>query len=243
MRYNTSNPVFNAYFWKYSKRTSNRMTLGGILLKTFYTLFLVSLTAWYVWNLVKHGKSVTYYIYGGLLVAIFFSVLTSYKKRWAPVTVPIYALAKGFFLGGISAFADSQFKGIPIQAVKVSIVAFFVMLLLYKLRIVKVTHQFRSIIYSAIATIMVVYLISFILRLFDIHLGIVYGTSWFSIGFTLIAAAVASFSLLLDFSYIERQLGRAPKYMEWVATWGILVSLIWLYVEVLRLLKKLAIKF
>lgn len=243
MKYNTSNPVFNSYFWEKSYKSSNRMTLGGILLKTFYTLFLVSLTAWYVWSLVKRGESVKYYIYGGLLVALFFSILTSYKKRWAPVTVPIYALAKGFFLGGVSAYADSQFSGMPMQAVKVSIIAFFVMLILYKLGIVKVTQQFRSIIYSAIATIMVIYIISFILRLFGIRLGIIYGTSWFSIGFTLIAATVASFSLLLDFDYIERQLNRAPKYMEWVATWGILVSLIWLYVEVLRLMKKLAIKF
>lgn len=243
MKNNTSNPVFNSYFWKNSYKSSNRMTLGGVFIKTFYTLFLVSLAAWYVWNLAKQGESVKYYIYGGLLIAIFFSILTSYKKRWAPVTVPIYALAKGFFLGGISAYADSQFSGMPMQAVKVSIIAFFVMLFLYKLGIIKVTQQFRSLIYSAIATIMVIYIISFILRLFNIQLGIIYGTSWFSIGFTLIAATVASFSLLLDFDYIERQLNHAPKYMEWVATWGILVSLIWLYVEVLRLMKKLAIKF
>ena len=242
MYYKTSNPVFTNYIWKHSYG-SNKMTINGILLKTLYTLFLVSLTAWYVWNMAKRGESVTYYIYGGMLIALFFSVLTSYKKRWSPVTVPIYALAKGAFLGGISAYADNRFDGLPTQAVKVSIITFFVMLLLYKLNIVKVTHQFRSVIYSAMATIFIVYLISFILRLFDIHLGIVYGSSWFSIGFTLIAASVASFSLLLDFDYIDRKLYKAPKYMEWVATWGILVSLIWLYVEVLRLMKKLAIRF
>lgn len=240
MRYNTSNPIFHSYFWKNSNYYSNKMTLSGVLLKTFFSLILVCLTTWYVWNLVNQGEQVTYYIYGGLLVALFFSVLTSYKKRWAPVTVPIYALAKGFFLGGVSAFAEIKFQGMPMQAVKVSIVAFFVMLFLYKWKIVKVTHQFRSIIYSAIATIMTIYIISYILRLFDIHLSIVYGTSWFSIIFTFIAASVASFSLLLDFNYIERKLNKAPKYMEWVATWGVLVSLIWLYVEVLRLMKKIA---
>jgi len=211
----TSNPVFTSYIWRNSYGT-NKMTINGILLKTLYTLFLLSLTAWYVWSMAKRGESVTYYIYGGMLVAVVFSVLTSYKKRWSPVTVPFYALAKGAFLGGISAFADNRFEGLPTQAVKISIITFFVMLLLYKLNIVKVTHQFRSVIYSAIATIMTVYIISFILRFFDIHLGIVYGTSWFY---------------------------KAPKYMEWVATWGILVSLIWLYVEVLRLMKKLAIRF
>jgi len=238
----TSNPVFTSYIWR-NTRGSKKMSLNGILSKTFYTLFLVGLTTWYVWNLVHQGKNVKWYIYGGLFVALFFSILTSYKKRWAPVTVPIYGLAKGCFLGGISAYAETRFPGLPMIAVKVSIISFFVMLFLYKFRIVKVTHQFRSVIYSAMATIMVIYIISFILRFFDIKLGIIYGTSWISIGFTLIAAAVASFSLLLDFYYIDRQLHRAPKYMEWVATWGILVSLIWMYVEVLRLLKKLAIKF
>jgi len=242
MYYKTSNPVFTNYIWKHSYG-SNKMTINGILLKTVYTLFLVSLTAWYVWNMAKRGESVHYYIYGGMIVAIIFSVMTSYKKRWSPVTVPIYALAKGAFLGGISAFADNRFEGLPTQAVKVSIIAFFVMLILYKLRIVQVNHQFRSVLYSAIATIMTVYLISFILRIFNIHLGIVYGSSWYSIAFTFIAASVASFSLLLDFDYIDRQLYKAPKYMEWVATWGILVSLIWLYVEVLRLMKKLAVRY
>ena len=242
MSYRTSNPVFHSYFWNNSFTSSNKMTLNGILLKSFFTLLLTSLSVWYVWNLVNQGQNVKWYIYGGLLVGIFFSVLTSYKKRWGPVTVPIYALAKGLFLGGISAYAELRFKGMPMQAVKISIITFFVMLFLYKFKIVKVTHQFRSIIFSAIATIMTIYIISFILRLFNIHLNIIYGTSWFAIGFTIVAACVAAFSLLLDFYYIEKKLNKAPKYMEWVATWGILVSLFWLYIEVLRLMKKLAIR-
>ncbi|MEE9348539.1 MAG: Bax inhibitor-1/YccA family protein [Flavobacteriaceae bacterium] len=243
MRYKTSNPVFTSYLWKDAFTSSHKMSLMGILLKTAYTLFLVGLTTWYVWSLVDRGENVKWYIYGGLLVAMFFSILTSYKKRWSPVTVPIYGLAKGCFLGGISAYAEARYPGMPMLAVKVSLITFFVMLFLYKWRIVKVTQQFKSVIYSAMATIFVIYIISFILRWFGIKLGIIYGTSWFSIGFTLIAASVASFSLLLDFYYIDRQLKRAPKYMEWVATWGILVSLIWMYVEILRLLKKLAIRF
>ncbi len=243
MKLTTSNPIFTSYIWKTPYSSSNKMTLNGILFKTFYTLFLVGLSTYYVWNLVDQGKNVQVYIYGGLLIALFFSILTSYKKHWSPITVPIYALAKGCFLGGISAFAELQFERMPMRAVKVSIITFFVMLFLYKLQIIKVTQQFRSIMYSAIATIITMYIISFILRLFGIHLSIIYGTSWYAIGFTLIAASVASFSLLLDFYYIDKQLHKAPKYMEWVATWGILVSLIWMYVEILRLLKKLAIRF
>ncbi len=239
----TSNPVFNSYFWNNLSHSNDKMNLNGVLLKTLYALFLITLSTYYVWNLIKQGENVKYYIYGGIVTSLFFSILTSYKKRWSPVTVPIYALAKGFFLGGISAYADNKFEGLPTIAVKVSVISFFVMLFLYKWKIVKVTHQFRSVIYSAIFTIMIIYLISFILRIFGIRLGIVYGTSWLAIGFTFIAASVASFSLLLDFYYIDKKINKAPKYMEWVATWGILVSLVWLYVEVLRLLKKLAIRY
>lgn len=243
MSYTTSNPVFHSYFWKRSYTPTNKMTLNGIIYKSFFCLILTSLSVWYVWNLVEQGTNVRWYIYGGLLVALFFSVLTSYKKRWSPITVPIYALAKGLFLGGISAYANKRFEGLPMQAVNITIYTFFVMLLLYKWKIVKVTHQFRSIIFTAIATIMTIYIVSFILRLFNIHLKIIYGTSWFAIGFTIVAACVAAFSLLLDFNYIERKLNKAPKYKEWVATWGILVSLFWLYIEVLRLMKKLAIRY
>ena len=242
MSYYTSNPIFDSYFWNNTSTSSNKMTLNGILLKSFFALTLTSLSVWHVFNLVNQGVNVKWYIYGGLLVGVFFSVLTSYKKKWAPITVPIYAIAKGLFLGGISAYAENRFKGMPMMAVKITIITFFVMLFLYKWKIVKVTRQFRSVIFAAIATIMTIYIISFILRLFGIHLNIIYGTSWFAIGFTIVAASVAAFSLLLDFYYIEKKLNRAPKYMEWVATWGVLVSLFWLYIEGLRLMKKLEIR-
>jgi uncharacterized YccA/Bax inhibitor family protein len=219
------------------------MTLNGIILKSFFCLLLTSLSVWYVWNLVEQHTNIKWYITGGFIVAIFFSVLTSYKKSWAPITVPIYALAKGLFLGGISAYANNQFDGLAMKAVNITIYTFFVMLILYKFKIVKVTQQFRSIIYTAIATIMTIYIVSFIFRLFGIKFTLIYGTSWFSIGFTIVAACVAAFSLLLDFNYIERKINKAPKYKEWIATWGILVSLFWLYFEVLRLLKKLAIRY
>ncbi len=240
--YRTSNPAFSSYVWK-SSRSTKKMTLNGILLKSLFSILLVGLTTWYVWDLVNKGVNVKWYTSIGLLAAIFFSVLTSFKRKWAPITTPLYALSKGFFLGGISAYAEIRFPGMPMKAVSITILTFLVMLILYKARIVIVTKQFRSVIISATITIMVIYIINWILSIFGLSLPFVWGTSWFAIGFNVIAAIVASFSLLLDFDFIDRKLYKAPKDYEWVATWGLLVTLIWLYVEVLRLLKKLAIRF
>ena len=219
------------------------MTLNGIFIKSLFSIVLLGLTTWYVWSLVNKGVDVKWYTSIGLLAAIFFSVLTSFKRTWAPITTPLYALSKGFFLGGFSAYAESRFPGMPMKAVSVTIITFFVMLVLYKAKIVMVTKQFRSVLFSAITTIIFIYIINWILSVFGLSLPFVWGTSWFAIGFNIIAAIVASFSLLLDFYFIDRKLYKAPKYYEWVATWGLLVTLIWLYVEVLRLMKKLAIRF
>ncbi len=240
--YRTSNPAFSNYVWK-SARSDSKMTLNGIFFKSLFSIFLVGLTTWYVWNLVEKGVNVKWYTSIGLLAAIFFSLLTSFKRKWAPVTTPLYALSKGFFLGGISAYAEIRFPGMPMKAVSITILTFFVMLILYKAKIVVVTKQFRSVIISAAITIFFIYIINWVLRIFGLSLPFVWGTSWFAILFNIVAAIVASFSLLLDFDFIDRKLYRAPKYYEWVATWGLLVTLIWLYIEVLRLLKKLTIRF
>ena len=241
--YRTSNPAFSNYVWKDYRSRLKKMTLNGIFLKSLFSLILVGLTTWYVWDLVYKGVDVKWYTSGGMLAAIVFSLLTSFKRTWAPITTPLYALSKGLFLGGISAYAEQRFEGMPMRAVSVTILTFFVMLILYKAKIVKVTRQFRSILITAIITIMTIYIIHWILSFFGITIPFIWGTSWFAIGFNVVAALVASFSLMLDFDFIDRKLYRAPKYYEWVATWGLLVTLIWLYVEVLRLMKKLAIRF
>ncbi len=241
--YKTSNPAFSNYVWDKSGRSKDKMSLWGIFFKSLISLGLLSITLWYVWDLVYQGVNVKWYTSGGLLAAIVFSILTSYRKKWAPYTVPLYALSKGFFLGGFSAIINKQFEGFAMQAVGVTVVTFFVMLLLYQWRIIVVTKKFRSIVISVTFTIMMIYLISWILSFFGIYNSLLWGTSWFAIIFNIVAAIFASLTLMLDFDFIDRKVGNAPKYMEWVATWGLLVSLIWLYVEVLRLMKKLAIRF
>jgi len=241
--YQSSNPAFTGYVWNPQRSSKARMGLSGIIVKSLFCLALTGCTTWYVWQLVEQGVNVRWYTMGGMLAAIFFSLLTSFKRTWAAYTTPIYALAKGLFLGGISAYAEQRFPGMPMKAVSITILTFLVMLILYKARIILVTKRFRSVVISAAITIIFIYIINWILIFFGLQLPFVWGTSWIAIGFNIIAAIVASFSLLLDFDFIDRKLGKSPKYYEWVATWGILVTLIWLYIEVLRLMKKLAIRF
>lgn len=240
----TSNPAFNRYFWKKPHYFSKvKMSIGGILLKSLLMLSLVALTASYTWYLFFSGVETKWHTAIGMFVAIICSLFISFKHSAAKYLLPIYSLAKGFFLGGISAIAHQRFPNLPFQAIGVTIVTFFVMFLLYKWKLIRVTKEFRTIIITATASIFIFYFIGWILWFLNIDVLYLWGTSWFAIGFNVIAAIVASFSLLLDFYYIDKQVGRYPKESEWLATWGLLITLIWLYVEVLRLLKKLAIRF
>lgn len=240
----TSNPAFNRYFWKKSKSyATTKMSIGGIVLKSISMLCLVTATAAYTWHLFFSGVNTKWYTAIGMFVAIVCSLFISFKHSSAKYLLPIYSLAKGFFLGGISALAHQRFPNLPFQAIGVTLVTFFVMFLLYKWKLIRVTRQFRSMIITATASIFMFYFIGWILWFLKIDVPYLWGTSWFAIGFNVVAALVASFSLLLDFYYIDKQVGRYPKEREWLATWGLLITLIWLYVEVLRLLKKLAIRF
>jgi uncharacterized YccA/Bax inhibitor family protein len=239
----TSNPAFTSYFWKRKTSSSKKMTVNGIIAKSLSGLLIVTATTAYIWKLFYNGTDVQWFLYGGMIAAVIFSVIISYKPYTARWVVLLYAVAKGCFLGAISVYAHKKFPELPFRAVAITFVTFFVMLGLYKLRIIKVTQQFKSVIITASATIFSIYFISWIFYFFKIDFPLVWGTSWFAILFNVIAAIVASLALLLDFDYIERQLGSAPKWKEWLATWGLLVTLIWLYIEVLRLLKKLAYKF
>ncbi|NNE31562.1 MAG: Bax inhibitor-1/YccA family protein [Winogradskyella sp.] len=238
----TSNPVFKGYFWEDGKSTKKTMSVFGIFIKSLFGILVIAALTAYLWKLNEAGTPMRWFTLGGMLGAIVISVLISIRQHWAPFLVPLYVIAKGFFLGGFSSYAHRNFPELPYQAIGVTIVTFFVMLLLYQLRIIIVTKKLRSVIITATISIMVVYLISWILSFFGIK-SYIWGTSWLAIVFNSIAAIVASFALLLDFDYIERYKDKAPKWKEWLATWGLLATLIWLYIEVLRLLQKFAIRF
>lgn len=240
--FKTSNPVFNGYFWEDGKPSTKTMTVLGIFIKSMIGMLVIAGITVYLWRLSESGISMRWFTLGGMLGAIVVSILISFKQNWAHILVPLYIISKGIFLGGFSSYAHNNFPELPYQAIGVTIITFIVMLLLYQWRIIVVTKKLRSVIITATISIMVVYLISFILGFFGIK-SYIWGTSWLAIVFNILAAIVASFALLLDFDYIERYKNKAPKYKEWLATWGLLATLIWLYVEVLRLMQKLAIRF
>ena len=240
--FKTSNPVFNGYFWDDGKSSTKTMSVLGIFTKSMLGILVIAAITAYLWKLNEAGTPMRWFTLGGMLGAIVISVLISIRQHWAPILVPLYVVAKGIFLGGFSSYAHRNFPELPYQAIGMTIVTFFVMLLLYQLRIIVVTKKLRSVIITATVSIMVVYLISIVLSFFGIK-SYIWGTSWLAIGFNVFAAIVASFALLLDFDYIERYKNKAPKQKEWIATWGLLATLIWLYVEVLRLMQKLAIRF
>ncbi len=240
MTFNTSNPVFTNYFWfKTSGKT--KMTLSGIFWKALFSIILIGLTASFVWYRFFNGASIRWLTYGGMFTATILSLIISFYHKTAKYLLPFYALAKGLFLGGISAYAHKRYPYLPIQAVALTIITFFVMLWLYYFKIIKVTRKFRTVVTTAVATIFLVYLVSFILAFFNIHImRFLWGNSWLAIAFNAAAILAASFSLTLDFYYIDKQLYKSPKAREWLATWGLLITLVWLYVELLRILKKLA---
>lgn len=240
--YKTNNPVFSGYFWDNPKTSDQKMTVSGIFVKSMGCILVIAGITAYIWKLSETGISVKWFTLGGMLAAIILSVVISVRHHWAFVLVPLYTIAKGCFLGGFSAYAHNNFPELPYQAIGVTIVTFFVMLILYQTRIIVVTKKLKAVIITAAASIFVVYIIALVLGFFGIK-SFLWGTSWLAIVFNCIAAIVASFTLLLDFDYIEKHKNRAPKSKEWLATWGLLATLIWLYIETLRLMQKLAIRF
>ena len=240
MRFYTSNPVFSNYFWHKSS-ARNKMTLAGVFWKSLLSITIISLATSYVWFLFFNGNNIKWFTYGGMYSAIILSLIISFYHNTAKYLMPFYAISKGFFLGGISAYAHKRYPDLPLQAVALTISTFFVMLFLYYFKIIKVSKQFRTVVTTLVATIFLVYLVAFILSFFGLHfMQFLWGNSWWAIGFNAVAILAASFSLSLDFYYIDRQIGRAPKSKEWLATWGLVITLVWLYVEILRMLKKLA---
>ena len=240
--FKTSNPAFTDYFWNEKSSSTKKMSVLGILIKSFFCIAVIAAITVYIWQLHAEGTNVRWFTLGGMLASIVISIVISVRQQWASFLVPLYCVAKGCFLGGFSAYIKAKFPEMPYQAIGVTIVTFFTILILYQTRIIVVTKQLRSVIITAAASIFLVYLISWILSFFGVR-SFLWGTSWVAIVFNVIAAVAASFTLLLDFDYIEQHKNKVPKQKEWIATWGLLVSLVWLYVETLRLMNKLAIRF
>ena len=167
-------------------------------------------------------------------------VITMFKKHWSGITAPIYALLQGLAMGGISAIAEAQYPGIVIQAIGLTFGTLASLLFCYKTGIIKPTENFRLMVVSATMGIGVLYLVSFVMSFFGSGIGFIHSNGLFGIGFSLFVVAIAALNLVLDFDFIEQGAEyNAPKYMEWFGAFSLMVTLIWLYLEILRLLMKL----
>ena len=242
----TSNPALNAAFGSpttaYPGYAGNTMTVNGTINKTGILLLCVLATAFWTWNRFftegpgSTGGLVMIGAFGGLIMGF----VTFFKKEWAPVTAPLYALLEGLFLGAVSAMFETGYPGIAIQAVALTFGTCICLLLAYRSGMIRVTRKFALGVAAATGGIALVYFGSFILGFFGIQIPGIFGNGLIGIGFSLFVVVIASLNLVLDFDFIERGAASgAPKYMEWFAAFGLMVTLIWLYLEMLRLLAKL----
>jgi uncharacterized YccA/Bax inhibitor family protein len=222
---------------------ANRMTLNGTVNKTGILLVCAIATAAWTWHLFLQSHDmadVAPLMIGGMIGGFIFALVTIFKKAWSPVTAPAYALLEGLALGGLSAVFDARYPGIGMQAVSLTFGTLFVLLLAYRSGWIKVTEKFRMGVIAATGGVMVFYLLEMVLGFFGVHFVSINGSGVVGIGFSLIVVGIAALNLVLDFDFIERgvQVG-APKYMEWYGAFGIMVTLVWLYLEILRLLAKM----
>ncbi|MBT3982313.1 MAG: Bax inhibitor-1/YccA family protein [Bacteriovoracaceae bacterium] len=240
-----SDKVFNKSI---TRSIGESMTLQGTINKTFILLALVFATAIFTWEKtmpafgdVAPGAGSYGYVMAGVIGGLIFAIATIFKNNWAPITAPAYALFEGLALGAISAIYEIQYGGIVFQAIFLTFGICLALLLAYKSRIIKVTEKFRMGVVAATGGIFIVYMLSFVLSFFGVTIPYIHGSGLIGIGLSVFICIVASLNLVLDFDFIEKASSRGdvPKYMEWYGAFGLIVTLVWLYLEILRLLSKL----
>ena len=225
------------------------MSLNGTVNKTGILLLLSVLTAAFAWNqsivigadgVATVAPGVVGYMLGGAIGGFILAMVTVFKKTWAPVTAPLYALVEGFFLGSISAMYELRFDGIVFQAVLLTFGTLFALLMAYRSGLIKATENFKLGVVAATGGIALVYLATIALRMFGKDIPLIHESGIVGIGFSLFVIVIAALNLVLDFDFIENGVEQgAPKYMEWYGAFGLMVTLVWLYIEFLRLLSKL----
>jgi uncharacterized YccA/Bax inhibitor family protein len=238
----TSNPALNEKAFKGQVAIGEAMTLQGTVNKTGLLLLCVVATAAWTWGLAHSNtpEAVYPWMIGGVLGGFVVALVTIFKQTWSPITAPIYALLEGFALGGISAVFEKTYHGIALQAVGLTLGVLFVMLLAYKTGLIRATQGFKIGVIAATGGIAVFYLVEMALSFFfHFQFSAINGGGFWGIAFSLFVVVIAALNLVLDFDMIETGVrGGAPKYMEWYGAFGLMVTLIWLYLEMLRLLAK-----
>lgn len=236
----STNPAFRTDAFRGLPRVggTEAMTLHGAINKTVVLFVLLMITAGWVWTRYTAGgpAAVQPFMIGGLIGGLAFAFATIFKPNWAPVTAPLYAILEGLVVGSISTFYNAQAHGVVIQAVALTFGVMAVMLFLYRARIIKVTEKFRMGLSAAIGGIFLFYLVAWIVQLCGVDTSMLFGGGTLGIGISIVICAIAALSLVLDFDMMQRaSVAGAPKYMEWYTGFALMVTLVWLYMEILRL--------
>jgi uncharacterized YccA/Bax inhibitor family protein len=237
----TSNPALTEKAFRGQVAIGDAMTLQGTVNKTGLLLLCVVATAAWTWGL-SHSEApgaALPWMMGGVFGGFVVALVTIFKKEWSPITAPVYALLEGLALGGISAIFERTYPGVAMQAVGLTFGTLFIMLLAYKTGMIRATQKFKLGVIAATGGIAVLYLVEMVLGLFHVTVPAINGSGPLGIAFSLFVVVIAALNLVLDFDLIETGVqGGAPKYMEWYGAFALMVTLIWLYLEILRLLAK-----
>lgn len=238
----TGNPALNAKTFAGYAATERVMTIEGTVNRTGLLLVLLLLGAGWSWRVFyAEGMAATMpYIWGGALGGFVVALVTIFKKEWAAVTAPVYAVLEGLCLGALSGLFETQFPGIVLQAVGLTFGTLLALLVAYKSGVIKATENFKLGVVAATGGIALVYLATLVLGFFGVAIPFIHGSGPIGILFSLFVVVIAALNLVLDFDFIESGAAQgAPRFMEWYAAFGLMVTLIWLYLEILRLLAKL----
>ena len=246
LSYRSSNPALNSTTFKNvvkkdSLRLNETMTIRGTVDKTALALSLLLISGYYCYSLGEQFLTLILTLIG-LFLGLILAITTILKKSWAPFTVPFYSISQGFVLGGVSFYYNSQYEGIVLQAILLTILVLISMLFAYRSKIIKPTENFKLGVFSALMAVSLLYFVGFIMSFFGSGIPILNpnNSSLISIGFSVLVVILGAFCLVIDFDFIEEGAEKGvPKYMEWYGAFGLLVTLIWLYLEIIKLLAKL----
>ncbi len=237
------NPILNEKFTETRILEGEPMTINGTVNKSLLLIGMIVLSAAYTWSLAVTGFVDKSYMLGiGGAIAAFIAIMVLYfsRSKLAPLLSTIYAIGEGFFLGGISAYFEAVYPGIVLKAVACTFAAMVSMLLLYMTGIIKCSEKFRAVIFTATMSVGVIYIIQIVASLFGRGIPQIFTASPLGIAFSVVIVLIAAFNFILDFDFIEgASRGMAPKMYEWLGAVGLMTSLVWLYIELLRLLAKL----
>lgn len=246
--FKSGNPTLSEKTFEKTINTSGDsgvMTERGTLNKFGLLMILVLASASFTWKAAAESVNVMPWIIASGIGGVIIVLILAFRPVWAAFLAPVYALVEGVFVGGISAFYNDAFAqvapGIVMQAVGITFGVVIAMFVLYRFEIIKATQKFKTIIFTATAGVAIFYLLAFVLRFFNIEMPLIHSSGTWGIVFSLVVVGIAALNLILDFDMIEQGSAMgAPKYMEWYGAFGLLVTIVWLYIEILRLLSKFA---